>query len=286
MMPSNHRERGAIVEDILALANNYRSWTRNFEYAAALARDCSGSLTGVFVSEPIVPLQPMSAPLAFPEMYTITGDIAREARAAETGFLDWASEHGAPNPQWVVAEGYLAQALAHAANWHDLLVLEAGGESPLGSAASLGQILLTCGLPCIVVPQSGGTGAKLDTIAIAWKGTAESVRAMHAALPLLRRARRIVLIHGDSPQAFSSIDWKPPLDVDGYLARHGLEVSNRVLQADGDDAGAELQRRAIAENADLLVMGAYGRSRFSEWILGGATRHVLEHAQLPVFMRH
>jgi nucleotide-binding universal stress UspA family protein len=274
------------MQDILALASNYRRWTANFEYAAELAKLCSGSLTGILVSEPIVPLQPMSAPLAFPEMYTITADIAREARAAEPEFLSWAAQHGAPGPQWVVAEGYLVQALAHAANWHDLLVLEAGGESPLGSAGSLGQILLTCGLPCIVVPQSGQGGAKLDTIAIAWKGTAESVRAMHAALPLLRRARRIVLIHGEAAQAFPSVDWKPAFDVDTYLARHGLQVGSRSLQADGDDAGAGLLQTAGAAGADLLVMGAYGRSRFSEWILGGATRHVLEHAQLPVFMRH
>ena len=274
------------MQDILALATNFRRWTRNVEYAADLAKLCTGSLTGVFVSEPIVPLQPMSAPLAFPEMYTITADIAREARAAEPEFLRWAAQRDAPKPQWVVAEGYLAQAVAHAANWHDLLVLEAGGESPLGGVGTLGQILLTCGLPCIVVPQSHDAGAKFDTIAIAWKGTAESVRAMHASLPLLRRARRLILIHGDRRQAFSSVDWKSPLDVDTCLARHGLQISSRTLQADGDDAGEELLRGAAAVDADLLVMGAYGRSRFSEWILGGATRHVLEHAQMPLFMRH
>jgi len=274
------------MQDFLALANNYRQWTRNFEYAADLSRRFSGSLTGLFVCEPIVPLQPLSAPLAFPEMYTITADVAREARAAESDFLRSAAEHGALRPQWVVAEGYLSQALAHAANWHDLLVLEGGGESPLCGVASLGQILLSCGLPCIVVPQAWTAPVRFDTIAIAWKGTAESVRALHAALPLLRQAGRLVLLHGDRPQAFSSVGFKRPLDVDEYLARHGLEVASRSLQADGEDAGAGLLHAAAEAKADLLVMGAYGRSRFSEWILGGATRHVLEHARLPVFMRH
>ena len=51
-------------------------------------------------------------------------------------------------------------------------------------------------------------------------------------------------------------------------------------------AGEALLEAARDVGADLLVMGAYGRSRFSEWALGGATRHVLTHAQMPVLMRH
>jgi nucleotide-binding universal stress UspA family protein len=274
------------MRDVLALANNYRDWSRNIEYAADLTVRREGALTGIFVSEPIVPLQPMSSPLAVPEMYTISADVAREARAAEPEFLRWAGQRGVKRAQWLVAEGYLSQALAHAGNWHDVLVVESGGNSAWGNVGTLGQILLTCGLPCIVVPASAPAVAEFGTVAIAWKGTAEAVRAVHAALPLLRSADRIVLIHGEPPSAFSAVDWKPAFDVETYLAQHGLAVSSRILQADGDEAGAGLLRTAADVGADLLVMGAYGRSRFSEWILGGATRHVLEAARLPLFMRH
>lgn len=274
------------MQDILALANNYRRWNRNLQYGAELCASLDGALTGIFVSEPIVPLPAMNMPLAFPEMYTITADLAKEARAAEPEFLRWAAEHGAKQPQWLVAEGNLAQVLAHTANWHDLLVLESGGDSPLGNVGTLGQILLTCGLPCIVVPESWSRKPAFDTVAVAWKGSAESVRALHAALPLLKRARNIVLIHGERAEPFSSVDWRPPFSADGYLARHDLRVTRRPCSVDGDGAGTELLRIAGEAGADLLVMGAYGRSRFSEWILGGATRHVLEHGGVPLFMRH
>ena len=274
------------MQDFLALATGYREWPRHFEFAAGLSSLCAGSLTGLFVSEPIVPLQSIDTPLAFPEMYTITADLTRQAREAEASFLSWAAASGARQPHWLVAEGSLSPALAHAGNWHDLLFVESGGDSPLANVGSLGQILLTCGLPCIVVPQSANAKPRFDTVVVAWKGTAESVRAVHAALPLLRRARRIVLVHGEPKESYSSVDWTPQFDINAWFARHELKIDGRTFQADGEEAGAGLLLNAYEAGADLLVMGAYGRSRFSEWILGGATRHVLQHARLPLFLRH
>jgi nucleotide-binding universal stress UspA family protein len=274
------------MQDILALAMNYRRWTGNLKYAAEFSALCAGSLTGIFVCEPIVPLPAMNTPLAFPEVYTLALDMVREARAAEPEFLRWVAQYGLHHAQWLVAEGHLSQALAHAGNWHDLLVLESGGDSPFASVASLGQALLTCGMPCIVVPRTFAKAAALNTISVAWNGSAESVRALHAALPLLRRAQKIVLIHGERIEPFSSIDLKAPLEVDAYLARHGLHAATRACNSDDSSSGADLLRIAGEVGADLLVMGAYGRSRFSEWTLGGATRHVLEHSNIPLFMRH
>ena len=74
--------------------------------------------------------------------------------------------------------------------------------------------------------------------------------------------------------------------IEPYLARHGVKVVRRRLEVGGDEAGAALLAAAHEAQADLLVMGAYGKSRFSEWLLGGATRHVLEYATLPLFVRH
>jgi len=59
-----------------------------------------------------------------------------------------------------------------------------------------------------------------------------------------------------------------------------------VLEASDDNAGPAILAAAAGASADILVMGAYGRSRFSEWMLGGVTLHVLENAALPLFLRH
>jgi nucleotide-binding universal stress UspA family protein len=71
-----------------------------------------------------------------------------------------------------------------------------------------------------------------------------------------------------------------------WLDRRHLHAERRPMQIGGPEAGAVLLRAAIEFRADLLVMGAYGRTRFSEWLLGGATQHVLCHAELPVLMQH
>ena len=70
--------------------------------------------------------------------------------------------------------------VAQAANWHDLLLVGSATNSAWGSAGTLGQLLLTCDLPCIVAPESSTRKAALDTIAIAWNGSSECARAMHA----------------------------------------------------------------------------------------------------------
>ena len=69
------------MQDFLALATNYRSWTRNFEYAAELSALYSGSLTGIFVSEPIVPLQSLNTPMAAMCVAVVLSRTAGAARA-------------------------------------------------------------------------------------------------------------------------------------------------------------------------------------------------------------
>ena len=274
------------MQDVLAFANNYTRWTPSMQYAGDFASRTGASLDGIFVVEPIVPMSSLTMPVALPEIYTAAADIAREARAAEPAFKARASELGIGHSQWLVAEGYFAPALAHAANWYDLLVIGSGGESPWSSVGVLGEVLLTCGLPCLVVPETTTCKASINTIAIAWKGSAESVRAVHAAMPLLKRATQVVLLFGEGTPPFSAIGWRPPLDIAKHLARHDIRFTKHPFDADDDDAGAKLLRATQEVGADLLVMGAYGRTRFSEWILGGATRYVLEHSTLPLFMRH
>ncbi len=78
----------------------------------------------------------------------------------------------------------------------------------------------------------------------------------------------------------------PPLDLPAYLRHQGIEARVQHGDFNDSDAGEGILKYAKDEGSDLIVMGAYGRSRFQEWILGGATRHVLEHMTVPVFMAH
>ena len=273
------------MQDILAFADTYGAWRRSMHYAAELSATLGAGLTGVYVVEPFVPMPSMSLPV-FPEVYSYTPELLEEARAAEPEFLRQAAEQGVNNARWLVIEGTVSASLAYAANWHDLLILESGNSSAWMLPGILGHVVLTCGSPAIVVPESFAGKASTDNIAIAWNGSPESIRALHAAMPLLRRAKKVTLLQGQRNQPFSSVECLPALDVCQWLAKSGICFSEVPFDAAPEDAGHKLLRKAHKVHADLLVMGAYGHSRFSEWVLGGATRYLLEHADIPVFVRH
>jgi nucleotide-binding universal stress UspA family protein len=272
--------------DLLVHASSYGPPTNGMRYAAQLAKLLNASLTGIFVSEPVVPLGSMGASPVIPELYAAVAQVIQQAREAEPTFNRWAGEQGVSRHRWQVATGFFSAALAAAANWHDALVLESGKQSAWSSVGTLGHALVTCGIPGFVVPDTYGKAASLQTIVVASHGSAEAVRALHAALPILARAKRIVLAKGRPAEAFSSVDFHPAFSVEAHLQSHGLAYETRLLDAHDERVGAEILDATEEAAADLLVMGAYGRTRFSEWVLGGATRHVLEHTRVPLFMRH
>ena len=274
------------MHDILAYADNYRVWNRSMRYAAEIAALLDARLTGIFVSEPVAPISPSPLPVLPPELYTVSEDIVREARKAAPAFAEFATRFGAENPRWLVARGHVAATLANAGSWHDLLVIGSRGITAWSSASAIGHLLLGCALPCIVVPESFKRKAAVRSVAVAWNGSTEAIRAIHAALPILKRARNVVLLAGEQKEIFSAIDWNVPFKVEEYLAGHGIDFTKKAFRADPNAAGQRLLHAADANDADLLVMGAYGRARLSEWMLGGATRYILDNAELPVFMRH
>jgi nucleotide-binding universal stress UspA family protein len=93
-------------------------------------------------------------------------------------------------------------------------------------------------------------------------------------------------MRGEERDKYPGLEWEPPFNIMDYLRRHGVTAEQRTIHAKHDDVGQVLLDEAMKFRADMLVMGAYGRSRFSEWMLGGATRHVLTWADIPVLMRH
>lgn len=275
------------MRDILVYADSFETWSPGVEYAAALAAARSGSLTAAFVyPTPDYMMPAYGAPALLAEIVEQARRIERESLAARERFVAWARARGVTRAHWQVAEGFLPETLAHLGNWHDLLVLERNGGVPWESPADLGALVVQSQLPCLIVPPKADPETPLQRIAVAWNGSPESVRAAHAAMPLLESARSVVLLSGRRRDPLSEIGWRPPFDMPAYLRRHGIEAEQHEIATTDSSAGEALLDAAAAQRANLLVMGAYGRSRFSEWIFGGATRHVLEHATLPVLMRH
>ncbi len=149
----------------------------------------------------------------------------------------------------------------------------------VSSSDALHAVLFDSGRPVLVappaVPQTLGS-----RVCIAWNGTAESAAAVLAALPWLQRASAVRVLSAAEYQRSGP----PAQDLLPYLALHNVHAELGTFKARERDVGAGLLAATAEFGCDLLAMGAYSHSRLRQLILGGVTRHVLEHAALPVLM--
>jgi len=114
---------------------------------------------------------------------------------------------------------------------------------------------------------------------VAWKDTREARRAVADSLPLLKVAKDVLVVGFGSSENGAR-------DVAGYLSFHGINATFQRKDVAADAVAEELMRTAEAEAADVLVCGAYGHSRATEWIFGGVTRDLLKHGRMCCFMSH
>ena len=129
------------------------------------------------------------------------------------------------------------------------------------------------------------SGSLTVEVVVAWNESAEAMHATRLALPFLKATDEVHIAIIDPPQLGPDrSDPGGPLAV--YLFRHGINCDIQVMTSGGKSVSDRLNQYVTEAGGDLLVMGGYGHSRFREAILGGATRDMLEHAKVPVFMAH
>ena len=276
------------MKDIVVYSESFKSWFPHVEYAIRLAAAFGASVTGVCVCpSPEAAMSVYDAPVLVLESIKEARQLMSDAYAAEVSFLALARELGVIDAFWQVADGDGPHSMKLIGNWHDLLVLGRTSHFAWGSSSAIGDIMLGCGgVPCLVVPEMQVKPPSLNRIAIAWNGSAEALRAVHAALPMLIPAWKVVILNRGGNQASLMDQWLPGFDLASYLQRHGVIAESHALTDRGEGIGTDLLQAADAFQADLLVMGGYGHTRLRERILGGATREVLEKSTIPVLMRH
>jgi nucleotide-binding universal stress UspA family protein len=207
----------------------------------------------------------------------------RQALDAERDF-NAASEREGVSHAWQMVEGNPGDLLTYACRLQDLAILGQCGEASELLYGPVVQIVLS-GCPAIVVPNSW-TSLAANHVLVAWNGSAQASAAVRQALPFLSSAGRVSLLIGQSREVYPG-SWRMPLlDIQSYLRRRGIEVETIDFDFPDSEAGSNILSVAESISANLIVMGAYGRSRFKEWVLGGATRLVLERMTVPVFMAH
>ncbi len=145
-------------------------------------------------------------------------------------------------------------------------------------------LLFEADCPTIVVPEGAHAGPP-DCIVIGWNESAQAMRAVRAALPLLQAAKTVHIAIIDPPTTGPERS-DPGGALAVYLSRHGVRSDIQVMTCQGYKVSERLSQHVTETGASMLVMGGYGHSRFREAVLGGATREMLQDSKVPVLMAH
>lgn len=177
----------------------------------------------------------------------------------------------------------------------DLVVIgqaEPGHGGPALMADFPAYVVIHSGRPVLLLPFGTQQFDPGRHVLVAWDASREAARALQLALPLLARAESVTIAVFDTRSDSRTVLDATAADPAPFLARHGIRAELSIVPVEQKrghrrhDVGDALLTLAGERASDLLVMGAYGHSRFRETILGGATRSVLEGMTIPVLMAH
>jgi nucleotide-binding universal stress UspA family protein len=223
--------------------------------------------------------------MVFPETLQIAQN---EARATQT---EVEKRLGVEDIRWsadstVAQIGALGSVVGFRARFADLVVQSKpyGASGAADSEAIVEAAMFQGHAPVLILPE-GEPRPFGKRIILAWNQSDEALAATKAALPLLKRAAMVDIVVIDPPKHGPERS-DPGGHMSQFLTRHGVKTEISVLARTMPRISEVLNRHARDVDADLIVMGAYGHSRFREAILGGATRSMLEMAAVPVLMAH
>ena len=203
------------------------------------------------------------------------------AAVQQVGYPTTLSEADAPVATWsnqMISDG----GVGAASRVYDLVVLGRpgqGGHDPRQSTFE--AVLFESGRPVLIAPPKVPAVIG-DTILIAWNRSSETARTVALAMPLLTRAKRVVVLTIEVP----SVPGPSGSLLAKSLRRHGITVESEKTEGRTTNEGPAILKKAAEIGADLIIKGGYTQSRLRQMIFGGATSHILASSELPVFMSH
>ena len=280
------------LKDILVQVDDSTASRERLRLACDLARRHAAHLVALYCIERL----PITAYSAWGDPgytdFSAAEEIKQQYRAAALGTMERVEaafraerDRAGIDTEWRVIEGVGSVPLIEQARYADLAVL---GQTDLGQAfirnTAPEEVVLASGRPALIVPAVGRFEHVGLRVLVAWNASREAARALGDALPLLVHAQTVTVLTIGSTA--TTDNERRGADITRHLARHGINATAAAAIAKDVEVGDVLLSRAADYGADLIVMGGYGHSRTREWLLGGATRHILRHMTVPVLMAH
>lgn len=262
-------------------------WEARLEAAAGMARQLGAHLVALYVATP-VHLPPGAQGRGASAAYLREArETAREKTAAIRNAVTTVCEASGVSHEWHYGEADHLESLLEIVHHVDLTVLNQVSFDQFEDRLTFQlpeRLMIGAGGPVLVLPK-GHSAVDLDrmgTVLIAWTYSREAIRAVRDSLPILAKAKSVTLfICGQAPKE----DTDPSEAVIAYLERHGIHAT-LVGESLSGHAGEEILQMADSMKADLIVMGAYGHTSLLDKLFGSASRYVIGHTRVPLFMSH
>lgn len=268
------------IKDILVYVDNDDNCDKRLDVSTSLCNVYDAHLSGVYVKQRIS--IPAYAGVYMPvEVYeTNDKETAKLAEEAKTRFNDKTGTAGINN-DFRDFDGDVSYQLSLASRYADLMVVpqRLPDKFDLNPYYQLPDILLGAACPVLLLPETVTVSLPPQRVMLAWDGGRESAKAFKAALPMLKEVKKIDVL-AVSPEEGTETA------IAQHINRHGFEVEVHEMEGGHFDVGEILLEQAKSLDSQMIVMGAYGHSRIRELMLGGTTRHVLDHTSLPVLFAH
>ncbi len=252
--------------------------------AVALARAVGAEITAsVSQSRVNLPAHWLAREYAHLPVAELNAETAAEAKALRDAVTNVAQGAGVPIRLIEIMNGMGdgERAVVMTARTHDFSVLGLP-DFDAETRQLAEQLLFDSGRPLLAMPLSRPFNLRLDTIALAWDHSEPASRVLSGALPLIKRAKRVVVFSVLGAKKLPRAE--AAQDAAEYLASHGIDATWEMLESEDRARGRFIMETAIERGAGLLVMGAYATLPAQEYLLGGVTVSVLNEPLLPVLM--
>ena len=278
-----------MYKTILVHLNDERRANGLLAAALSVARRFNAHVIGLYVYPAMPTLPPVAVPYGGEVLKGLVTAAREEADRIRVLF-DKATAAQTVVPEWrsvKASHADLAAVVMEHARAADLVVAsQSDPEWDMSPVLDFPERLaLECGRPVLIVPRVGSYTRIGERVTVAWSGKREAARAVFDAVPLMKGAKNVRILSVETAKSAAETAL-PDTEIAAALARHDIKVTSQRTVAPETSVADEILNRVADDGSDLLVMGAYGHSRFRELVFGGVTRGITRHMTVPTLLSH
>lgn len=266
------------------------SCKRRLDVAIKLAQEHNAEIVGVFPVDTSV--QDTYSGTALPgEVTKMIRQRLQEGHQETKKLFEETLSAAGIKGHWRAPKGALEDVLALHARYSSLLIMSKT-DDPQSTASPITAnlpeaVIMAAGRPVLMVPTVGTMHTIADRVLFCWDKKREAARAFADAAPLLRTAKELVVLAIDEDTESLREQDIQENDFSDFCTAQGYPAPKVLLRnSKGVGVGNVILNTSTDYGSDLIVMGAYGHSRMRQWIMGGASKTLLNSMTVPVLMSH